>query len=210
MDPHRGYKDDLRRAYDADVPRRDAMTPDAWRTETIDHFADLLGAEARSTVLELGCGTGQLAEYVEAKGFAVTAIDLSPGNVAAARRRGIDAREADFADLPFVDETFDAAFAFQSLIHVPEAELPGAMAEIRRVLRLGAPLLMVVWGGERHEGTLPEEWLDPPRYFSFYDDDHMRALVLPGFELEDFATRDDTEGGLHAQILTLRAVRTPG
>jgi SAM-dependent methyltransferase len=209
MEPDPGYKDDLRRAYDADVARRDAMTPAAWRIETVDHFADVMGAEAISTVVELGCGTGQLAEYLATKGFVVSAVDLAPGNVAAARRRGVDAIEADFAALPFDDESFDAAFAFQSLIHVPEAELPAAIREIRRVLRVGAPLLMVVWGGERHEGTLPEEWLDPPRYFSFYDDEQVRALSFPGFELEDFATRDDTEGGLHAQILTLRAVPAP-
>jgi methylase of polypeptide subunit release factors len=37
--------------------------------------------------LELGCGTGMNAVYLALRGFAVTAIDLSPRAIRAARRR---------------------------------------------------------------------------------------------------------------------------
>jgi SAM-dependent methyltransferase len=207
MTPDPSYKDDLRKAYDADVARRDAMEPATWRIETIDRFSEALTEGAASTVLELGCGTGQLAHYLLDMGFAVSAIDLSPGNVEATKRRGVDAEVADFVSLPYADASFDAAFAFNSLIHVPEAELPEAFAEIRRVLIPGALLLVVVWGGTRHEGPLPDDWLDPPRYFSFYADDEIVAMQIPGFTLVDFTTRDDTEDlDHHAQILFFRAI----
>ena len=93
-----------------------------------------------------------------------------------------------------------------SLLHVPEPELPGAVIEARRVLRSGAPLLVVVWGGHRHEGAFEHEWLDPPRYFSLYTDEQLLALPWPGFHIDSFTTREDTgESDLHAQILTLVA-----
>lgn len=207
MTPGSEYKADLRAAYDADAERRDAMTPAPWRTAIVDDFLARARSEGATSVLELGCGTGQLARHAVDAGFALTAIDLSPGNVAAARRRGVDAIEADFADLPFADASFPAAFAFQSIIHVPHRELPGVMAEVRRVLADGALFLAVVWGGDRHSGPIEHEWLHPPRYFSFYPDDEIRSFEFPGFAWVDFSIRTDTEDSdLRAQVLLLRAV----
>ena len=205
MTPDPTYKDDLRAAYDADVERRNAMTPAPWRTNTIDAFAEILAAEGAGSVIELGSGTGQLAQHMASHGFAVTAVDISPGNVAASAARGVTAVEADFVDLPFPDGAFDGAFAIHSLIHVPHDELPAVFTEIRRILEHGAPLLMVVWGGERHEGTFDHEWLNPPRYFSFYTHDQARALETPGFTMEDFATFAVEESDMDVQVITLRA-----
>jgi SAM-dependent methyltransferase len=202
--PEPDYREDLRTAYDADVERRDAMTPAPWRTEVVDAFLEQV--TTGGSVLELGCGTGQLAAHVAATGRPVTAIDLSPANVARTRARGITAHEASFEALPFEDGAFHGAFAMNSLLHVPEHELPGAIIESRRVMRSGSPLLIVVWGGHRHEGPFEHEWLDPPRYFSLYTDEQLLALPWPGFHIESFTTRDDTEeSDLHAQILTLVA-----
>jgi SAM-dependent methyltransferase len=201
-----GYKNDLRAAYDADVARRNAMTPASWRTDLIDRFTRRLTAAGVDRVLELGSGTGQLAEHIERSGITVTAVDLSPANVAATRARGIEAHEADFGTLPFEDASFRAAFAVHTLLHVPHDDLPGVYAEIRRVLEPGAPLLVVVWGGRRHEGPFEHEWLDPPRFFNLYPDDEMLAIDKPGFELDEFTTIDTEESSLHAQVLTLIAV----
>lgn len=197
-------RDDLRAAYDADVERRSAMTPAPWRMEVVDAFLELVPTSAR--ILELGCGTGQLALHAQTTGRRVEAIDLSPGNVAATRTRGVSAHVASFEDLPFATGSFDGAFAMNSLLHVTADELPSALTEIRRVLVDGAPLLVVVWGGIRHEGAFEHEWLDPPRHFSFYPDDDFLALGWPGFSIRSFTTRDDTEeSDLHAQVLTLIA-----
>lgn len=197
---------DLRTAYDADVDRRTAMTPAAWRIEVVDEFLALL--DDHEDVLELGCGTGQLAAHVASTGRSIEAIDLSPGNVAAARERGVSAHEASFEGLPFPDGRFAGAFAVNSLLHVAEDELPATMREIRRVLVEGSPLLVVVWGSHhRHEGPFEHEWLEPPRYFSLYTDEQLLALEWPGFAVRSFTARTDIEESeLHAQILTLTAV----
>ena len=200
-------KEALSRAYDADVDRRNAMVPAAWRTDIIDDLLARLGEGAH--VLELGCGTGQLAAYAQAKGFDVTAIDLSPGNVAATAARGIEAHVADFGSLPFASGSFDAAFAMQSFIHVPTGDLPGVHAEARRVLKADGYLTTITWGGERHEGPLDDEWLDPPRYFNFFPDDEFLRVERPGFDVIDLAIVNATEhDDLRAQVLTLRAVST--
>ncbi len=201
------YKDKLRLAYDADVVRRDAMTPATWRTDILDQFAEDIRSKDAHSVLDLGCGTGQLAKYLADQDFDVAAIDLSPGNVDATRSRGVIAEVADFASLPFPDKSFDAAFAMNSLLHVPPEELSGVISEISRVLVRGATLLIVVWGGSTQQGSIDREWLDPPRYFSTYTDDDLLALETPGFRYGTFQTLDIAEDGhdLHTQILTLEA-----
>jgi SAM-dependent methyltransferase len=64
--------------------------------------AGLPGARRRALVV--GCGTGEDAEFLAGLGFAVTAFDIAPTAIAAARRRhsptAVDYLVADLTDLP--------------------------------------------------------------------------------------------------------------
>jgi len=64
-------------------------------------------ARRGATVLELGCADGFMTEALLRAGFVVTALDLSPGMIDAARRRlaGADGVEFEVADV----RTFDPA-----------------------------------------------------------------------------------------------------
>jgi SAM-dependent methyltransferase len=87
-------------------------------------------------VLEVGCGWGELAEWIARKTAAeIVAVDLSPRMVELARERGVDARLADVQQLPFADGEFDCVVAAWMLYHVPD--LARGLSEIVRVLRPG-------------------------------------------------------------------------
>jgi SAM-dependent methyltransferase len=205
MSDSEGLKANLRSAYDADAERRDTLEVEPWRLDVMDQWAGELRARDHKSVLELGCGTGQLALHMSDNLFEVTAIDLSPGNVAAVVARGIDASVADFAELPFPDESFDAAFGFNSLLHVPPVDLKDVLIEIRRVLRPGGSLLIVVWGGINSTGPMPDDWFDPPRYFALYTDEQFASITGPGLKKVRFDTLDISRGALHPQVLVLEA-----
>lgn len=101
---------------------------------------DAVVAAAPGRVLEVGCGWGELAEWIAREtGADVVAVDLSPRMVELARERGVDARLADVEELPFADETFDVVVAAWMLYHVPDLER--GLAEIARVLRPGGTLV---------------------------------------------------------------------
>jgi len=91
-------------------------------------------------VLEVGCGWGELAQWIAREtGADVVAVDLSPRMVELALEAGVDARVADVQQLPFDDGEFDVAVAAWMLYHAPD--LDGAVAELTRVLRPGGRLV---------------------------------------------------------------------
>jgi SAM-dependent methyltransferase len=88
------------------------------------------------SVLELGCGAGDLSLELLRRGAKLTAVDISPGMVDLARSRAPAGRflvaEAERTGLP--DESFDLVVGKWVLHHV---DVAAAAAELRRVLRPG-------------------------------------------------------------------------
>src|SRR5919197_2680975 len=110
-------------------------------------MADLFRSEPGQRVVDVGCGPGALtAELVARLGAdAVAAIDPSASFVAAARERhpGVDVRLAAAEELPFADDSFDAALA-QLVVHFM-ADPGRGLTEMRRVTRPGGSVAACVW-----------------------------------------------------------------
>jgi SAM-dependent methyltransferase len=70
----------------------------------------------RRRILEVGCGTGDLAARLSRDGHVVIAIDSDSQSIAAARGLGLDARVATWPD--FDDGHFDAVLFTRSLHHI--------------------------------------------------------------------------------------------
>ena len=145
---------------------------------------------ARPTrLLEVGCGTGELAERVERELRAdVVAVDISPRIVELTKARGVDARVGDVQHLPFEDASFDCVVAAWVLYHVPE--LDRAIAELGRVLSPGGTLVAATLG----EGNLAELWAaigDSPTRGLTFGRDNGEALLRNRFAAVE---RRDAEG----------------
>ena len=84
-----------------------------------------------TTVLDVGCGDGELTRWLPAD-VRWTGMDLSNIQVANAPRPVV---QGSATALPFGDDTFEAAAAIWMLYHLEEPAL--ALAEIRRVLKPG-------------------------------------------------------------------------
>lgn len=104
-------------------------------------------------VLEVGCGTGELAERIQRDlGASVDALDISPRMVELTQARGIDAQVGDVQELPFGDAEFECAVAAWVLYHVPD--LDRGISELARILEPGGRLVAATLG----EGNLRELW----------------------------------------------------
>jgi SAM-dependent methyltransferase len=131
-------------------------------------LADLGEVHGGQRVLDVGCGPGALtAELVKRlEPAAVSAVDPSEPFVAAARARnpGVDVLQASAEQLPFPDQTFDAALA-QLVVHFMSDPVAG-LAEMARVTRLDGVVAACVWDHGGGQGPLSLFWkaareLDP-------------------------------------------------
>ncbi|HUF07397.1 MAG TPA: class I SAM-dependent methyltransferase [Candidatus Binatia bacterium] len=131
-------------------------------------LADLAAVRDGQRVVDVGCGPGALTtELVARLGVdAVTAVDPSEPFVAAARQRnpGVDVHRASAEELPFPDDTFNAALA-QLVVHFMTDPVAG-LAEMARVTRPGGAVAACVWDHGGGQGPLSTFWevardLDP-------------------------------------------------
>jgi ubiquinone/menaquinone biosynthesis C-methylase UbiE len=147
----------------------------------------LLGARPGERVLEIGPGTGLQALHVAGQlgpSGRLDIVDIQQPMLdhvvrrAAARNVGaIVPTRADARDLPFDDESFDAAYLVTVLGEIPNPR--AAVREIRRVLKPDGRLvvgefldrhfvaLVTLLGYANESGLRPSAWLGPPlAYFA--------------------------------------------
>jgi SAM-dependent methyltransferase len=96
-------------------------------------------------VLDVATGPGVAAAAAQARGAAVTGVDVAPGMVALAQRAcpEVEFKVAEVVALPFPDAAFDAVVCNFGLGHFPAPE--AALAECVRVLASGGVLAFSWW-----------------------------------------------------------------
>jgi SAM-dependent methyltransferase len=198
---------DLAKFYDQQAPRRAKMRPDERRDGARSDFVALLQSEGRSSVLEIGTGTGRDSAALQAAGLAVTGIDLSSENVRHCRELGIDYHQGSLFEMPFEDGAFEAGWTMSTLLHVPNDQIDDALRRVAGVLAPGAPIAIGVLGGRDSEETLEEDRFEPKRFFSHRSDGTLRRILerfgtIERFETWPAPTRDDE----HYQYCVLRTL----
>ncbi|HUD28991.1 MAG TPA: metalloregulator ArsR/SmtB family transcription factor [Novosphingobium sp.] len=157
--------DTLRRLHGADEPVEAAL------------LAALAG-EPLGALLDVGTGTGRMAELLSARAGRVTALDKSPEMLRIARARlqslptgKIDLVQGDFGALPFADDSFDTVL-FHQVLHYSLAP-DVVLAEAARVLQRGGRIAIVDLAAHERE-ELRERHAHARLGFS---DEQMQALL---------------------------------
>lgn len=96
---------------------------------------DLLKPQPGERILDLGCGDGVLTEKIAARRAEVIGVDASAHMIAAAKRKGIDARVVDAHQLEFSAE-FDAVFS-NAALHWMKRDPDAVIQGVRRALKPG-------------------------------------------------------------------------
>jgi SAM-dependent methyltransferase len=121
-------------------------------------FVGRLGLGANERVLDVACGTGNLALPAARSGARVTAIDIAPALVAQlaehAESEGLpmDAREGDAEALPLGDSTFDTVMTMFGAMFAAHPQ--AAADEMLRVTRPGGRIAMANWTPEGFIGRM--------------------------------------------------------
>jgi len=140
--------------YDAVAQRYAAEFADDLAEKILDRallsaLVEMVRGAGGGKVADLGCGPGFEARLLAELGLDVVGIDLSPAMIAEAQRRhagvpGLEFAVGSLLALPFADASLAAGVAIYSVIHLDRAARALAYAEMARVLRRGAVLLLSV------------------------------------------------------------------
>jgi SAM-dependent methyltransferase len=192
MDPR---KQIVRDAYDRIAARYLKWSAaSAVRLHYLDKLLALLPRDA--DVLELGCGAGVPVTKALAQRARVTAIDISPAQIALATTNVPNATFlcADMMALDFADASFDAVCAFYAITHLPREEHGELFRRIARWLKPGGVFLASL-GASQTDGAVAD-WLGAPNYFSHPDpDESLRLLTEAQFGIvEQALVEQDLDG----------------
>lgn len=142
---------------------------DTWMAGDYDRFSRYMEQDAAEfyerlnvppgcSLLDVACGSGQLALLAARDGVNATGVDIASNAVERARARakaaGLNARfqEADAEDLPFGDESFDVVISLIGAMFAPRPEL--VAKELLRVCAPGGTIAMANWTPEGFVGEM--------------------------------------------------------
>lgn len=203
VNPHRA---DLQRSYDRHAQEREEAPSPRWKDAERDAFAQVLRAAGTQTLLEIGAGTGRDGLHFQQQGLRVVCLDLSPVMAGLCRQKGLPVCVMDTASLGIAPGAVDAAFACNSLLHLPKPSFLPVLRQISQCLQPGGWFFLGTHGGIETAKVWQDDHYRPQRFFSFYTDEQLLQVVSQVFTVVSFRAVDTGESsqGLHFQSLVLQ------
>lgn len=153
------------------------------------------GLAPKSTLLDLGCGTGQpVATFFAEAGFHIVGVDQSPSMLAFAKRR-LPAHQwllGTLEDFPPA-EHIAAVVAWDSLFHVPRDRHADIFRRVRGTLPVGGRFALTV-GGSEHPAFTDVMFGHTFFYDSFPPTQVVALLEAAGFRLVHQAYLNQPDG----------------
>lgn len=216
-------------AYDFDTIARDYDRMNHLMTAGLDRCWRKSAVQGlHGKVLDVACGTGDMAVELLRQGCSVTGVDLSKEMMAIAKRKAPQAeyRLADVERLPFGDASFDAvtcAFGVRNFVHLEQG-----LHEMLRVLKPGGRMVIlelatpdsslirpfytfytrriIPWLGQRLAGSR-EAYTYLPRSIERFPkgDAFLQLIQNSGFRIQDSCQRKLTFGVCRMYVINKEA-----
>jgi SAM-dependent methyltransferase len=162
-----------------------------YTSQSAEAFVDRLQIQPGARVLDVACGTGNLAIPAARKGAQVWGVDIAPNLLAQARDRATGGNlqatfdEGDAEQLPYPDAHFDVVMSMFGAMFGPRPER--VAAELARVCRPGGTIAMANWapdGFVAQQFTLGNRYAPPPEGIPapvLWGDEHTVRQRLAGY-----------------------------
>ena len=160
-------------------------------SQAVNPLLDAAGVEAGLRLLDVGTGAGDAGARATERGAKATGVDVAAAmiEVAARRHPAMTFVVASVTELPFADESFDAAVGNIVIQHVGEPER--AVRELARVLAPGGGVALSTWDAPERSpffgallGAIADAQVPPPSevppgpsFFQFADEAAFASLL---------------------------------
>lgn len=184
-------KTSLAASYNNAKSSRDEKDIVPWKMKEINRVLSSLPEDFNGySLLDLGSGSGLYGDYFSKKSMDVTCIDLSSSMIELCEEKGLHAKVMDFYNLEFGKESFDVVWSLNTLLHVPKCSMEKILQGVHRILKSDGVFYLGLYGGDNFEGIWDMDFYEPKRFFSFYDNESLKAVVEKYFYIRDFGTVD--------------------
>ncbi len=129
----------------------------------------------------MGSGPGNHAVVLQKNGFEVLCLDNSSEMLKKCKEKGLVTIHSDLENLNLPEKSFDAIWAYTSLLHVPKNNLSSIITTICKILKDNGYFFLSLKEGNG-EGFIPFE-KGGQRWFSYYTDEEIRTLLQKDFEI---------------------------
>jgi len=146
----------------------------------------------KGMALEIGCGPGEIANYLKMKGLDIIGLDISEKMIEVAKKLNpfIDFRLGDVFDLEFENNSIAGIVAPYLIVNFKLEDVPKAISEMYRVLMNTGQILISFHSGNQEleindffvkGNTIP---------YTYFDSDKVRDLIADaGFNIIEYINR---------------------
>ena len=171
--------------YNKTAQEYDDETADFWNKfprTFLDRFIELSGKK----IIDVGSGPGRDGLLLKYSGKEVICVDASEAMISLSSERGLESFLATFETLPFENKSFDGAWSYTALLHIPKKSIGTPLEEISRVLAPSGIFALGLIEGDAEEYK-EDSGSSMSRWFSFYQKDEVVAVCKEhGFDLVYF------------------------
>lgn len=201
---YKEIEQEMEKTYDGISCKYLKMQKDDWEDKKyVNSFISYL--KPNSSILDIGCGTGELLEYFSSLCFKTMGIDISREMVNISKKRVINSRvfKMSLYDVSKIKERFDGVVATFVFVHIPKEKISDVIKSINSKLKKDG-IFFTVFTTSLIEG-LQEEMLD--RNYKYYavnysKDEIIGILEKNGMEILDVFSKIEINGVLTDIIIS--------
>jgi ubiquinone/menaquinone biosynthesis C-methylase UbiE len=165
------------------------------------------------TVLEIGCGPGEISNYLWMKGLDIIGIDYSKEMIEEAKSFNgeINFEIGNVFELKYATGTVAGIVAPYLIVNFTIEEVKEALAEMNRVLRPKGILLVTFHIGDDEEKIFEDFFIAGNRitYNFFMTETIKRSLVETGFELHEIVVKEPYQGEVTTRAFIFAEKQSP-
>ena len=179
------YKEVNKLAYDGNARGFELRSFDYLRNyilEDANLFVDTLQGP---NVIDIGSGPGRDSVFLAENNLKPLCFDISLEMIKLCRDKGLETVVGDLEMMPFSESSFDGAWAYTSLLHVPKIIFPSILQGIKRILKPNGLFYLGMKEGD-FEGFISRN-ITPQcktqRFYSLYKEDELKDILSEDFDI---------------------------
>ena len=138
-------------------------------------------------ILDIGCGPGRDLQIFKEHGYKAVGIDNSRSMIEICKSKKLNVIEMDILNIQFENNSFNAIWAYTSLLHIPKNKFANVLNTIHNLLKEDGIFYIGMKEGD-FEGYKTYAHTDElERFFSLYTKEELEKILKKKFKIINYS-----------------------